>query len=157
MRVAARVLIVRRDPEDGGSITFSLPTSLGAEMAQFLSALVHPTVKAIVLTNDSGHETHCLWEPRTSSWARITLLDVRTAQLEHGGPRDLWAEREPLLTHWVNAGHPSVDRYGLTVDEDGAHALWLDEPANEVGALRALDGNTAAVTFATDGCGLPRH
>ena len=115
-----------------------LPTRLGAEMAQFLPSLSQPSVKTITLKNDSGQEMSCLWEPSTSSWARITLLDVRTAQLEHGGPRDLWAEREPLLTHWVSAGHPSVDRYGLTVDKDGAHTLWLDEPANEVGALRTL-------------------
>lgn len=121
----------------GGSREITLPMALGAEMAQFLPSLAHPTVKTILLKNDSGQEMRCLWEPRTSSWARITLLDVRTAQLEHGGPRDLWAEREPLLTHWANAGRPSVDRYGLTVDEGGAHTLWLDEPANEVGALQA--------------------
>ncbi|MFE4367843.1 methyltransferase domain-containing protein [Streptomyces sp. NPDC056835] len=121
----------------GSSREITLPVGLGAEMAQFLPSLAHPTVKTIILKNDSGQETRCLWEPDTSSWARITLLDVRTARLEHGGPRDLWAEREPLLTHWANAGRPSVDRYGLTVDEAGAHALWLDEPANEVGALQA--------------------
>lgn len=43
---------------------------------------------------------------------------------------------KPLLTHWVGAGRPSVDRYGLSVDTDGAHTLWLDEPANEVGSLQ---------------------
>ncbi|MFJ7997635.1 methyltransferase domain-containing protein [Streptomyces sp. NPDC096310] len=122
----------------GSTREISLPMSLGAEMAQFLPDLVHPTVKTITLKNDAGHETHCLWEPYTSSWARITLSDVRTAQLEHGGPRDLWAEREPLLTHWVSAGRPSIDRYGLTVDAVGAHTLWLDGPTNKVGALQAL-------------------
>lgn len=115
----------------------SLPIGLGAEIAQFLPSLAHPTVKTIVLKNDSGQETRCLWDPTTSSWARITLLDLRTAQLEHGGPRDLWAELEPLLTHWVSAGRPSLDRYGLTVAEDGAHTLWLDDSTNKVGTLQS--------------------
>ncbi|MFE4611611.1 methyltransferase domain-containing protein [Streptomyces niveus] len=120
----------------GYSREISLPIGLGAEIAQFLPSLAHPTVKTIVLKDDSGREMRCLWEPQTESWARITPLDVRTAQLDHQGPRDLWAELEPLLTHWVSAGRPSVDRYGLSVDTDGAHILWLDEPANEVGSLQ---------------------
>ncbi|MEV6419080.1 methyltransferase domain-containing protein [Streptomyces sp. NPDC051662] len=124
--------------QTGSAREIDLPTSLGAEMAQFLPNLVHPTVETITLKNDAGRETHCLWEPRTSSWARITLLDVRTAHLDHGGPRDLWAEREPLLTHWVNAGRPGIDRYGLTVWSDGTHTLWLDDPANTAGMLPAL-------------------
>ncbi|MGW6600643.1 methyltransferase domain-containing protein [Streptomyces sp. NPDC055036] len=121
----------------GDTREIPLPVGLGTEIAQFLPSLAHPTVKTIILRDDSGQEIRCLWEPRTSSWARIKLLEVRTAQLEHGGPRDLWAEREPLLSHWVNVGRPGVDRYGLTVDEDGMHTLWLDEPENEVLTLRA--------------------
>ncbi|MFJ4919841.1 methyltransferase domain-containing protein [Streptomyces sp. NPDC088725] len=114
----------------GDTREISLPTGLGGDMAQFLPSLIHPTVKTIVLKNDKGQEMRCLWEPDTSSWARITLLDVRTARLEHGGPRDLWAEREPLLNDWVSAGRPNVARYGLTVEADGAHTLWLDTPGN---------------------------
>ncbi|WP_405793933.1 methyltransferase domain-containing protein [Streptomyces sp. NBC_01506] len=133
----AQQLTDRLTSYTGYAREISLPTGLNAEIAQFLPSLAHSTVKTVTLKNDSGQEMRCLWEPNTSSWARITPLDVRTAQLEHGGPRDLWAEREPLLTHWVNAGRPSVDRYGLTVGEDGAHTLWLDEPANRAGVLQA--------------------
>ncbi|MGW4237382.1 methyltransferase domain-containing protein [Streptomyces sp. NPDC004749] len=121
----------------GSTREIHLPAGLGGEMAQFLAALVHPTVKTIVLKSDSDQEVRCLWEPGTSSWARVTQLGVRTAQLDHGGPRDLWTERGPLLSHWGEAGHPGTDRYGLTIEADGTHTLWLDEPAHEVSALRA--------------------
>lgn len=58
----------------------------------------------------------------------MTEAGVMTAWLDHGGPRDLWAEREPLLTQWRDAGRPGHERYGLTVDPEGVHTLWLDEP-----------------------------
>jgi methyltransferase of ATP-grasp peptide maturase system len=101
---------------------------LDAPVPQFFASLLHPGVADFVLANDDGQQMRCLFEPRTSSWARIIMTGVRIARLDHGGPRDLWAEREPLLTHWRDAGRPDHERYGLTVGSDGAHTLWLDEP-----------------------------
>ncbi|MGW2324832.1 methyltransferase domain-containing protein [Streptomyces sp. NPDC001700] len=113
----------------GQTREITTPASLDATGPQFLASLLHPQVDDFVLTND-GQQTRCLFEPRTSSWARITMTGARTARLDHGGPRDLWAEREPLLTHWQEAGRPGHERYGLTVAPDGAHTLWLDGPKN---------------------------
>ncbi|MFL4491734.1 methyltransferase domain-containing protein [Streptomyces sp. VTCC 41912] len=112
----------------GATREIVLPASLDAEVPQLLSSLIAPDVLDVGLSTGAG-QIHCLFEPSTSSWARITLLDPRTAQLDHGGPRDLWAERAPLHSHWANHGRPSPDRYGLTISSDGAHTLWLDSPS----------------------------
>jgi methyltransferase of ATP-grasp peptide maturase system len=111
----------------GQTREISVP-DLDASVPQFLASLLHPKVADFILANDDGQQMRCLFEPRTSSWARIIMTGVRTARLDHGGPRDLWAEREPLLAHWRDAGRPGHERYGLTVAPDGAHMLWLDEP-----------------------------
>ncbi|MFI5755548.1 methyltransferase domain-containing protein [Streptomyces sp. NPDC051569] len=108
----------------------TLVTTLGAEVPQLLASLAQPNVMEFTLTADDGRTIRCLLDAQTSSWARITQLDPTTAHLEHGGPRDLWAERVPLLTHWVAAGRPGAHRYGLTITAAG-HCLWLDSPRGD--------------------------
>ncbi|MFH8552054.1 methyltransferase domain-containing protein [Streptomyces celluloflavus] len=115
----------------------TLPTSLSNEVPQFLSSLAGPTVIDFALTDESGRQVHCLFEPHTASWARIVLTDARTAQLNHGGPRDLWAEREPLHRHWASSGQPGPERYGLTIDTEGTHTLWFDSPTGTSWPLAA--------------------
>ncbi|MEU3185789.1 methyltransferase domain-containing protein [Streptomyces sp. NPDC006923] len=111
----------------GNTREIAPPTRLDTEMPQFFAALVHPTVIDFTLTGDDNQHMLCLYESRTSSWARITSLDVQMAHLEHGGPRDLWAEREPLLTHWAENGRPASDRYGLSATSE-EHRLWFETP-----------------------------
>ncbi|MEU5641812.1 methyltransferase domain-containing protein [Streptomyces milbemycinicus] len=106
----------------------TIPVSLDTAMPQLLASLVQPGVNEFALADDDGRQMRCLFDPVTSSWARITMTGVQSARLDHGGPRDLWAEREPLISHWRDAGRPGHDRYGLSVSADGAHTLWLDEP-----------------------------
>ncbi|KUJ69663.1 protein-L-isoaspartate(D-aspartate) O-methyltransferase [Streptomyces albus subsp. albus] len=115
----------------GRTRTINVPVSLDVPGPQFLASLVHPAINEISLIDDSGALTRCLFDRDTASWARITMSDVTTGRLEYGGPRDLWAEREPLLNHWRDAGRPGHDRYGLTVSPDGTHRLWLDDPEGE--------------------------
>ncbi|MBP8534366.1 methyltransferase domain-containing protein [Streptomyces sp. MK37H] len=114
----------------GQAREITLPVALDAPGAQFLTSLLHPRVADFALADGDGRQTRCLFDSESSSWARITMTGtgVMTARLDHGGPRDLWAEREPLLTQWRDAGRPGHERYGLTVSPDGGHALWLDEP-----------------------------
>ncbi|MFE2185688.1 methyltransferase domain-containing protein [Streptomyces sp. NPDC059455] len=113
----------------GQTREITLPAVLDASGPQFLASLLHPQVNDFALGN-GGQEIRCLFDPESSSWARITMTGtgIMTARLDHGGPRDLWAEREPLLTQWRDAGRPGHERYGLTVFADGVHTLWLDEP-----------------------------
>ncbi|BBB00556.1 putative O-methyltransferase [Actinacidiphila reveromycinica] len=112
-----------------------VPVGLDAEAPQFLASLVHPDVAQISLTNEEGKAVRCLYTPDMTSWARITMRDPREAELIHGGPRDLWAERAPYLRAWVTAGRPGIHRYGLTVTAEGGHTLWLDDPAGHAWPL----------------------
>lgn len=112
----------------GNTRTISLPTNLDADGPAFLVSLAQLTVTQITLTDDAEQHLRCLYDPKSGSWARIIQTDPRAAQLVHDGPRDLWAERESLLTDWVTHGRPGLDRYGLTIDTTGAHTLWLDAP-----------------------------
>ncbi|AEM86861.1 methyltransferase domain-containing protein [Streptomyces violaceusniger] len=112
----------------GQTREITAPVVLDAPGAQFLASLLHPQVNDFALVDDEGRQIRCLFDPVTSSWARITMTGVMAARLDHGGPRDLWAEREPLLTQWRDAGRPGHQRYGLTVSSEGVHTLWLDEP-----------------------------
>ncbi|WP_432585819.1 methyltransferase domain-containing protein [Streptomyces sp. HD1123-B1] len=111
----------------GRTREITVPAGLDTTGHQFLASLLHPGVTEFALMN-GDQQLRCLFDPDTSSWARISMTGVVTARLDHGGPRDLWAEREPLLTHWRDTGRPGPDRYGLTVSATGAHTLWLDEP-----------------------------
>lgn len=54
-------------------------------------------------------------------------------QVTQYGPRRLWDELESAYLRWASLGSPGHDRFGVTVDPDGAH-LWLDHPSglNEV-------------------------
>ncbi|MEU9792659.1 methyltransferase domain-containing protein [Streptomyces sparsogenes] len=106
----------------------TVPAGLDTPGPQFLASMLHPMISDFALADDGGRQIRCLFDPVTESWARITMTGVTSARLDHGGPRDLWAEREPLLAHWRDAGRPGHERYGLTVAPDGGHWLWLDEP-----------------------------
>ncbi|MEU1792502.1 methyltransferase domain-containing protein [Streptomyces sparsogenes] len=106
----------------------TIPAGVDAPGPQFLASMLHPRISDFALADDDGRQIRCLFDPVTESWARITVTGVTSARLDHGGPRDLWAEREPLLSHWRDAGRPGHERYGLTVGLDGGHSLWLDEP-----------------------------
>ncbi|MFF5126627.1 methyltransferase domain-containing protein [Streptomyces syringium] len=114
----------------GQVMKVNLPNGLNTAGPRFLASLAQPSVVDFTLTDGEGEQVHCLYDEATGSWARLTFLDVRVAQLEFDGPRDLWGEREPLLTHWALNGRPAPERYGLTVDTEGLHTLWLDSPSD---------------------------
>lgn len=112
----------------GPSRDIEVPVDLTADMPQFLGSLVQPDAIELALTDADGQRVHGLIHNSSGSWARVTPHPDGTARLETGGPRDLWAERAPLLTHWAEAGQPGADAYSLTVHPDGHHELWLDSP-----------------------------
>jgi protein-L-isoaspartate O-methyltransferase len=57
------------------------------------------------------------------SWFRLDLLRDEVTQ---GGPRRLWDEIEELFQTWCGIGAPNREHFGLTVDPEGRHQLWLD-------------------------------
>lgn len=66
-----------------------------------------------------------LVEERDHSWFRLNQTDDRVTQ---GGPRRLWDEIENLFETWCHLGAPNREHFGLTVEGDGQHRLWLDRP-----------------------------
>lgn len=99
----------------------------------FLRALHFPHLHYVVINDDEGAQTYHLYDPTRSSWARATLRGDRATVVTHG--RDLWHELQQLVTSWHDHGRPDLSRYGLTVQRDATHLLWLDEPDHQVGLL----------------------
>lgn len=104
----------------------ALPVELDARMVSFLGRLAQPDVRELGLVSED-RTVHGLIHPASHSWARLTPRGDGTALLEQDGPRDLWAERAPLLEVWHAAGRPDTDGYGLTVHPDGRHELSLGD------------------------------
>ncbi len=132
---AARHIAGTLAAAQGEHQTITVPAGLDADLPQLLASLIHPDVAQIDLVDADGRTVRCLYTPDMESWARITMRDPREADLVHGGPRDLWAERAPHLHTWVEAGRPGIDRYGLTVTAEGGHTLWLDDPTGHAWPL----------------------
>ena len=97
-----------------------LAIDLGDLMPQFLTAIAHPDTEQLRLG-----EQRCLLHRPSGSWTKLTPGPDGEALVEHGGPRDLWAEVEPLLTGWTDAGSPPLDAYQLHITSSGQHLLGL--------------------------------
>ncbi|MER0243157.1 methyltransferase domain-containing protein [Streptomyces sp. HSW2009] len=132
----AQQLTAQFTTAQGKGRTVEVPADLNGGIPQFLSALLQPSVVNFSYIDSAERQVHCIHDPATQSWARITMLDVRLARLDHDGPRELWNERAALLNEWVEQGRPGLDRYGLTVTPEGEHTLWLDSATNPRWPLR---------------------
>ncbi|WP_438487462.1 methyltransferase domain-containing protein [Streptomyces sp. S186] len=81
------------------------------------------------------------------SWAVVVFRDddrteataATEAKVYQSGPRRLWEEVEAAYRWWVERGRPGFERFGLTVDRDGAHP-WLDTPNELVRAMSPGSG-----------------
>lgn len=110
-----------------GTVTSAhVPWDVTGPMARFLGGMLHPEARDLTLIDDSGASVHVIHDAASGAWARLSMKGEE-ARIEQGGPRALWSERLSLLRDWDRAGRPGVERYGLTVQ--GAHTLWLDDPA----------------------------
>lgn len=119
----------------GTTTTARMPWDITAPMPRFLGGMLHPDAVSLSL-GDGGDAVHVLHHPASGAWARMTMRG-EGARIDHAGPdgRNLWAERLGLLGCWAQAGRPSVERYGLPVNVNGTHALWLDTPDGSAWAL----------------------
>jgi hypothetical protein len=57
------------------------------------------------------------------------------SSVEEHGARNIWTLAEDAYGAWVAAGRPALDRYGVTVEADGTHKIWLDGTADIVTTL----------------------
>ncbi|MPZ84697.1 MAG: methyltransferase domain-containing protein [Actinophytocola sp.] len=117
--------------------TTPAPPALEFTTAAFLTSLVADRSQLVFVDSDRGTVASYRWaHPATRSWVRVDLAGS-DATVHQSGPRQLWTELAPHLDTWQHTGHPGIDRYGLTVQRDGTHTLWLDEPERTVHVLPA--------------------
>ncbi|ARQ68351.1 hypothetical protein [Streptomyces marincola] len=109
----------------GRSRVAVLPDLCGA-VPRLLRHLVQPDVTQVTLREAATGPAalHVLTHRATGSWARIVPRTGGFAHVDHAGPRDLFAEFAPVVSHWARAGGPGQEAYGLTVAPDGRHELW---------------------------------
>ncbi len=70
------------------------------------------------------------------SWAVLEWRENGTTRGYQGGPRAVWSDLEAVASKWLADDRPGLDRYGLTATTK-TNVVWLDEPNNPVGTLRA--------------------
>lgn len=110
-------------------------TNLAADTAtdttgphEFFLALRSGGFHHMIFTPDDGGPTQTWLADRADSWVCHTSNDDGTHTVRQGGPARLWDRIEAAHHEWHQLGEPARERFGLTVDPDGTHTLWLDEP-----------------------------
>ncbi|WP_317494094.1 methyltransferase domain-containing protein [Haloechinothrix sp. LS1_15] len=100
--------------------------------AAFTIGLRVPNCYVTVEDLDDDHRRIELHDVRSQSWARVSLVRGQdpwtVCQL---GARRLWDEVDAAYAWWLDAGQPTPDRYGLTVQPDGTHTVWIDTPDSD--------------------------
>jgi protein-L-isoaspartate O-methyltransferase len=94
----------------------------GQEIPAFwgLARLIHMPFDTVV---SAGPGQTGIIDASDRSWV---LIDVNRGCITQGGPRRLWDALETLYERLDQAGRPSRESFGLTVQPDGGHVLWLD-------------------------------
>ncbi|MGH3947644.1 MAG: ATP-grasp peptide maturase system methyltransferase [Pseudonocardiaceae bacterium] len=92
-----------------------------------LADLLMPAVARTDITRDDG-AVQWLVHP-DGSWAYYTMA---TADVEQGGPRQLWDELEHVYALWNRNGKPPRDRIGITVTATADHHIWLYDETNTI-------------------------
>ncbi|MFI2608509.1 protein-L-isoaspartate(D-aspartate) O-methyltransferase [Kitasatospora sp. NPDC018619] len=88
-------------------------------------------------SDGGGMTTLWLFDTAVTSWATVDFVDgAQRYEVRQSGPRRVWSQVEDVVRWWEQQGRPGYERFGLTVDADGGHRAWLDEPANPVPSVR---------------------
>ncbi|MCI0690339.1 MAG: hypothetical protein L0Y54_24335, partial [Sporichthyaceae bacterium] len=86
---------------------------------------------------ESGTRVVWISDQPSRSWARLRPAGSGRGSgwvVEQAGVRRLWDQVEAAHRLWAGAGRPGVGRFGLTVEPDGRHVVWLDQPGRVVAA-----------------------
>lgn len=124
------------DPDRPGTTDLDMPAIIADEQAWVLRLAI-PGLTITGPTVEDGDD--CVWlSAPDGSWAVGYVPTGKPwtgATIEQHGPRDVWTEAEAAWARWQAAGCPALDEYGLTVEADGIHRLWMTEPGNAVTVL----------------------
>ncbi|PRW63914.1 methyltransferase domain-containing protein [Actinopolyspora mortivallis] len=100
--------------------------------ASFTIGLRVPNCYLTVDDLDQDHRAVELHDPRSTSWARASLVRGEHPWTVHQlGPRRLWDEVEAAHHWWSEVGKPPPRQYRLTVSPDGTHTVRLHTPHGE--------------------------
>ncbi|SHG74531.1 methyltransferase domain-containing protein [Streptoalloteichus hindustanus] len=123
---AAHALAATRDLTGTGRVV-SLPQNLTYTVISGFAALVAPHSQLVLVHDDGAPRAYHWYEAVTGSWLRLDLQPGGEGEaiLTEAGPRRLWNEIAPILARWEQEGNPTIDHYGLRVNRDGTHDLWL--------------------------------
>lgn len=94
---------------------------------EFFLALRSGGFDYMTFTPDDGGPTQTWLANRAGSWICHTCNADGTHTVRQGGPMRLWDHIETAHHEWHQLGQPVRERFGLTVQGDGTHTLWLDE------------------------------
>jgi hypothetical protein len=94
-----------------------------------LAGLPRGVIQGILLDPTTREQTDATLAAPDGSWARVGLADHVVTE---GGVMSLWEPVEHAHRMWEAAGQPGWERLGLTVEPDGRHTIWLDDPGNAV-------------------------
>ncbi|WP_170220789.1 ATP-grasp peptide maturase system methyltransferase [Amycolatopsis cihanbeyliensis] len=108
-------------------------TNLTAEVAtgggpfEFFAALRVGGYDHMSFTPNDGGPTETWLADGHHSWVCHTTTDG-THSVRQGGPIRLWDAIEDAHREWERLGKPVRERFGLSVNHDGTHTVWLDDP-----------------------------
>jgi protein-L-isoaspartate(D-aspartate) O-methyltransferase len=101
-----------------------------------VSAMV-PGIQRRIYYGEGDEADECtVWilerDTRAGSWASVDYIpgDAEFVVQQHG-ERRLWDEVEAAYLRWLSWGRPGLDRFGLTVSQEGRR-VWLDSPERAV-------------------------
>lgn len=113
-----------------------LPAIITDEHAWVLQLAI-PGITITGPTTEDGDD--CVWLSLPDGSRAVAYVPQgkpwTDATVEQYGPQDVWTIAEDVWAHWQDAGRPEMDEFGLTVEADGTHRLWMGEPGNVVTVL----------------------
>ncbi|MPZ83137.1 MAG: methyltransferase domain-containing protein [Actinophytocola sp.] len=112
-----------------GTTDLAAEVATGSSPFEFFAALRVGGYDHMSFTPNGGGPTETWLANGHNSWVCHTTTDG-THSVRQGGPVRLWDVIEDARGEWERLGEPVRERFGLSVDRDGTHTVWLDEPTS---------------------------
>lgn len=106
---------------------FPVEIATGTNPFEFFAALRVGGYDHMSFIPSNGGPTEVWLANGHDSWACHTTTDG-THIVRQGGPIRLWDRIEQAHNEWERLGQPVRQRFGLTVQRNGTHTVWLDQP-----------------------------
>lgn len=131
---SARMAELANGPGRESTTDLDLPALIEAKQLWVLQLAI-PGLNVTGPLLEDGDDTVWLSTP-DGSWSVAYVSSGapwKGAVVEQHGQADVWTLAEAAWAQWEAAERPGLDEYGLTVEADGTHRLWMQTPDNVVG------------------------